>query len=257
MIYGKLPVVFLSTIASEKNGSTNSVIASWILDHMDEVRGMGIRELAARCHVGSGSVSRFCKEIGLEDFAELKEMLQSSEFYFETYSRSQTPAGRVKDYGQKVKQCIDMVTTSLSMRTLTALCDDLTRYEEVAVFGLLKAETAAWNLQSDLLMLGKKVYTHMSYAEQIRYIQSAGDDTLILIFSYTGSYFEYQKEPISWDKRNHPKVWMVTGKKPENDRYVDRILEFASMQDQSSHPYQLQYIAGLIAQEYASRVLED
>ena len=44
MIYGKLPVVFLSVIASEKAGSTNSMIASYILDHMDEVKNLGIRD---------------------------------------------------------------------------------------------------------------------------------------------------------------------------------------------------------------------
>ena len=37
MIYGKLPVVFLSVVASEKSGSTNSAIASYILEHIDEV----------------------------------------------------------------------------------------------------------------------------------------------------------------------------------------------------------------------------
>ena len=36
MIYDKLPIVFLSTIASEKKDSTNSQIASYILDHLDE-----------------------------------------------------------------------------------------------------------------------------------------------------------------------------------------------------------------------------
>ena len=46
MIYGKLPVVFLSTIASEKNGSINSVIASYILDHLDELQDMGIKDIA-------------------------------------------------------------------------------------------------------------------------------------------------------------------------------------------------------------------
>ena len=46
MIYGKLPVVFLSVIASEKAGSTNSMIASYILEHMDEGKDLGIREMA-------------------------------------------------------------------------------------------------------------------------------------------------------------------------------------------------------------------
>ena len=51
MIYGKLPVSFLMALASEKNGSTNSAIAQTLLENLDAVRGMGIRELAAFCHV--------------------------------------------------------------------------------------------------------------------------------------------------------------------------------------------------------------
>ena len=86
MIYGKLPVVFLSVIASEKSGSTNSSIASYILEHMDEVKDTGIKELARRCHVGTGSVSRFCRDIGLRDFVELRELLQSTDENFQPYS---------------------------------------------------------------------------------------------------------------------------------------------------------------------------
>lgn len=36
MIYSKLPVVFLNTIASEKQGSTNGEIASYIITRMRE-----------------------------------------------------------------------------------------------------------------------------------------------------------------------------------------------------------------------------
>ena len=86
MIYGKLPVVFLSVMATEKKGSTNSVIASYILEHMEDMRDLGIKELAARCHVGLGSVSRFCREIGLQDFVELKELLWSAEMNYQVCS---------------------------------------------------------------------------------------------------------------------------------------------------------------------------
>ena len=63
MIYGKLPVVFLSTIASEKNGSTNCVIATYILEHLDEMQDIGIKEIAKKFNVAVSSISRFCKEI--------------------------------------------------------------------------------------------------------------------------------------------------------------------------------------------------
>ena len=34
MLYGKLPIVFLSTLASEKKDSTNSQIATYLLNHL-------------------------------------------------------------------------------------------------------------------------------------------------------------------------------------------------------------------------------
>lgn len=253
MIYGKLPVVFLSVIASEKAGSTNSMIASYILDHMDEVKDLGIREMAERCHVGLGSVSRFCKDVGLRDFVELRELLRSTEMNFEIHPQERDMENPSAVYGARVTGSVNMVTKTISRHKLAALCQDLKTYDKAAAFGLLKAECAAISLQGDLLMLGKQVYTNVSYDQQIDYIQQAGKDCLILIFSYTGAYFEYHREGFfqGRDKKDWPKIWMVSGRQKIVPKYVANVLDFQSPQDQAGHPYQLLYAAGLIAQEYA------
>ena len=252
MIYGKLPVVFLSVMASEKSGSTNSIIADYILNHMDEVKELGIKEIAERCHVGAGSVSRFCRDIGLRDFVELRELLNTTDDSFESHSSQESPKERALEYGKKVKHSIDLVTKTLLTQRLQELCRDLRQYEKVALFGLLKAESAAIHLQGDLWMLGKHVYTNVSYDQQIEYIRQAGNDSLILIFSYTGAYFDYQKENLfkSREKRELPRIWMISGRRKVFPEYVARTLDFQSLQDQAGHPYQLLYVAGLIAQEY-------
>lgn len=77
MIYDKLPIVFLSTITSEKNGSTNCVIATYILEHLKEMQNMGIKDIAKRCNVAVSSISRFCKEIGLSVYDGWREPLCS------------------------------------------------------------------------------------------------------------------------------------------------------------------------------------
>ncbi len=78
MLYDKLPIVFLSTLASEKKDSTNSQIASYLLNHLEEIKDIGIQDMAKECHVAMSSISRFCKEIGLHDFNELRELLVST-----------------------------------------------------------------------------------------------------------------------------------------------------------------------------------
>lgn len=117
--------------------------------------------------------------------------------------------------------------------------------------GLLEAGAVALNLQGDLLMLGKQVYTNISYSQQMQYLLSASKEDLILIFSYTGSYFDYQELTYSERKRlSAPRIWMVCGSDRTLPPFVDQAIRFRSRQDQISHPYQLQFVAGLIAQEY-------
>ena len=251
MIYSKLPVVFLSTIASEKNGSTNCMIASYILDHLNEVQNMGIRDIAEKCHVAMSSISRFCKEIGLRDYAELKELLNCPQLYFEEQSHSQSFEQRMHDYCQKITESICMVEKTIDKTQMLKLCQDMHQYQKVALFGLLKAGSVAMNLQSDLLMLGKQVYTNISYSQQLDYIVHSDKDDLIVIFSYTGSYFDYQDLRELKKKLYAPKIWMISSHIEKYPDFVDEVLSFESLQDQGSHPYQLQFVASLIAQEYA------
>lgn len=253
MIYDKLPIVFLSTIASEKRDSTNSQIASYILDHLNQLQSIGIKEMASECNVAVSSISRFCKEIGLRDFAELKELLLSTDLYFEEHSKLETKEDRLHDYSTKVKDSIEMVEKSIDMNAISDLSDDIDQYERVAVFGLLKAGAVSLNLQGDLLMLGKQVYTNVSYTQQIQYILSADENDLIIIFSYTGSYFDYQNLRGLRSSLKKPKIWFISSERNRYPSFIKRLITFKSLQDQNSHPYQLQFIAGLIAQEYSRK----
>ena len=49
-----------------------------------------------------------------------------------------------------------MVEKSIDMQQIDALCKEIQKYQQVGIFGLLKAEAEAYNLQSELLMIRKK-----------------------------------------------------------------------------------------------------
>ena len=82
-------------------------------------------------------------------------------------------------------------------------------------------------------------------------IITADENDLIIIFSYTGSYFDYQNLRALKKKLNAPKIWMISGDKKNYPSFVDEVISFESLQDQAGHPYQLQFVASLIAQEYS------
>ena len=254
MLYGKLPIVFLSTLASEKKDSTNSQIATYLLNHLDGIKDIGIQEMAKECSVAMSSISRFCKEIGLNDFNELRELLITTNMTFEQYSTSSKAKDRLKEYSSKVKESITMVEKSIDIQQIDALCKEIQKYEQVGIFGLLKAGAVAFNLQSDLLMLGKQTYSNISYKQQLQYISSTNEDDLLIIFSYTGSYFDYPDIRTLKNQLKKPQIWLISSKQERDPEFIDHVITFDSKQDQNSHPYQLQFIASLIAQEYARRI---
>lgn len=159
---------------------------------------------------------------------------------FEQYSSSSKAKNRLEEYSLKVKESITMVEKSIDMQQINALCKEIQKYQQVGIFGLL--------------MLGKQTYSHISYKQQLQYISSTNEDDLLIIFSYTGCYFDYTDIRTLKNKLKKPQIWLISSKKESYPDFIDHVITFDSKQDQNSHPYQLQFIASLIAQEYARRI---
>ena len=73
----------------------------------------------------------------------------------------------------------------------------------------------------------------------------------MIIFSYTGYYFDYPDIRTLKNKLKKPQIWLISSKQENYPDFIDHVITFDSKRDQNSHPYQLQFIASLIAQEYA------
>lgn len=253
MIYDTLPVALLTSLAVERQGSTNGHIARYLLAHVDELNDLSVKGLASACSVGTGSISRFCREVGFESFGALRQALLDSRRSFQRTSDASSFRERADEHARQLSDGLLRVARSVDERMLAALVDDLCTYERVSTYGLLKAQAAAIDLQVDLLMLGKVVDTCTSYAEQLDRIASAGRDELIVIFSYTGSYFDEHDLSDALRRIDRPRIWMVCGSRRQLPAYVTGCLAFESDGSQLGHPYQLELVAGLIAQEYARR----
>ena len=259
MFYGKLPIVFLSEMVSSRQDSTNGRIAAYILEHLDEIKDSSIRDLAAKTYVSISSISRFCRDIGLNDFTELKELVASTSLNFEVCSQAASPQEQKEDYVAAVQESLEKVRGSLDMELLYRLAQDIRAYKNVAIFGMLKAETVAMNLQSDLTMLGKISTTKLRFSEQSNYLKEAGPDDLIIIFSFTGIYYDYGM-PKNYEatRSKRPKLYFITSDpNAKNNPAYDEVIWFDSLQNQAAHPYQLQLIGSLIAQCYAHLIQEE
>lgn len=249
MIYGKLAVAVLSTLASSEDGSTNCQIARYLLSHPRAAQ-LSIGELAAECYVSASTISRFCREIGLADFSELRALMRDKRWSYERLPVADT-ARRNALLVESVKASLDRTAASVDNAKLMALCGDIAAYDRVAAFGLLKAGAAAQNLQADLLLMGRIIETKIPFAQQAAYLSRAGSDTLVIIFSYSGIYFDtyFSRLPTPDQK---PRIVLITGgNNIKRSPLVDDVIAFDSNLGQLAHPYQLLLVSSMIAQGVA------
>lgn len=251
MIYGKLPIVLLSALASQADDTTECRIATYILRNEQEAACLNIVQLAEKCHVSVSSISRFCRSIGLGDYAELRALISEWDRFFIPDSLDDRPAARMDETFRLVHEGIERLHRSIDPEQIRILGRKIDAYEHIYLLGLLKAGTAAQALQADLLLLGKNTVCKVAFAQQLECMRQATYRDLILIFSYSGIYFDYLTGPMPQGlSRAH--VVLITGNKNVSPHAcVDQVIAFDSMMDQASHPFQMQAVARLIAQEYA------
>ncbi|WRK53521.1 hypothetical protein SD457_26580 [Coprobacillaceae bacterium CR2/5/TPMF4] len=70
-----LVIILLSTINSEPKDSNNYKIAKYLLENLHTLEDLSISDLANNCFVSNSSISRFCKEIGLDNYNTLKSQI--------------------------------------------------------------------------------------------------------------------------------------------------------------------------------------
>ncbi len=253
MIYDKLPVALLSALAAEREGTTNAVIAQYLVTHADRLQDASVKGVAAACNVGVGSVSRFCRDTGFSGFEELRSALTAASRSFEVAPGEGPFPVRAQEHAGQVGSALQRVAATIDQKALGLLVDDLASHERIFACGMLKAQAAAVDLQVDLLMLGRYVETSVSYADQLDHIARAGRDELVVVFSYTGSYFEARDLSGALARVDRPRVWLVAGERRPQPSYVYGCLAFESDGNQLAHPFQLEMAAALITQEYARR----
>lgn len=251
-------IMLISTMNSEPFNSNNYRIAKHLLEHIYALEDISIGELAKQCYVSNSSISRFCKDIGLDDFNDLKRQIAKyhviksrvkEKFDFENADEEKP----VESFIDSVIKNLNLLKYSLHKDDISDLVEDIYNYKYVAAFGYLQSQSVALDLQYDLQTSGKHIHTSMKYTEQLEYFESADEEHLIIIFSLSGSYFQrsLQRKNAIKKHKHKPKIYLITANEQVDLPFVDEYIRYKSGTGYTSHPYAMIAIAGLISYNYA------
>lgn len=256
-----LMIILLSTLNGEPKDSNNYRIAKYIIEHIHEMENCTLSSLAEKCYVSNSSISRFCRDIGLGDFNELRTQLArfplsylhaKDKFNFLEFDEQSMSRSFILSIMDNLNALME--TSHLDER-IDQLTDEILNYQSVAAFGYMNSENVALNLQYNLQTNAKPLFTSIKFINQTEYIASADENTLIIIFSESGSYFNraFKRENPFHTIGKKPRIWMITSSKEPHQAYIDEYIIYNSRNDFASHPYPLEIIADLIAISFARK----
>ncbi len=253
-----LAIILLSLINSEVHETNNYKIAKYILENINDLESCSITELAKKCYVSNSSISRFCRDIGLKDYNDLKNQIAkyqvSHEIAIQKFNYSgMNEAAPMLRYVDAVIAHLELLKNNLDEQSIIELVHDIDRYESVAAFGYLQSETVALNLQFDLQTSRKVIFTCMPFANQVEYIKEANEKNLIIIFSSSGTYFQraFARTALFKNKEHKPKIYMITSNPTITIPYIDHYIRYQGDSNYASHPYPLLVIADMICFQYS------
>lgn len=245
--------------------STDYHLAMTLLLNFYSLHELSIGEVANLCNVSKSTISKFIRRLNFEDYADFKASATFKENrYGFNLNYNQNIAEYIEKFGyESYLECIykdiKSILTPKNTESIENLAKDLSEYKKVASFGLLFSEVGALDLQMKLAYNGKFILTNLDDVKQDTFIKKADENTLIIIYSNSGSYIQrYQLSEFQERKdysKIRAKIVLITGnEKMEVHPAVDNVIIFKHNSEIQTHSIIYPLLNDKIVNEYRKLV---
>ena len=166
-------------INNHNSEDINYNIASFIVNNIEKAPYYNITELSKLCFVSQATVSRFIKKLGYADYNDFKEECL---IYIEQIKNNMD--NNYTDINL-LNEDLKLLYSKIDNIDINNIASIINNYDKIYVSGLNYCYLMAQYFQMECYPFGKIVKV-IGYNEEI---QNIGSDSLLLIFTTTGNYF--------------------------------------------------------------------
>ncbi|WP_249028968.1 MurR/RpiR family transcriptional regulator [Tannockella kyphosi] len=209
-------IIFLDT-TSELD--TNYAIAWYMAHNFQKVSTMGISQLAQECYVSAATISRFCRSLGYENFAHLKQECYTFSSQSKKFNNlidmpfdlmKENPLETTNQYAKKVAECMQDMSRYFDWNVADRILEAIHDHENIAFFGTQFSHSAALHLQTDLLMLEKFTLAHMEPERQLECAKNLTEDSIAVVITVNGYYTNASSKILQHLKKSNAKIILIT-----------------------------------------------
>lgn len=178
----------LTILNRNDEGSSESNLSRYMLEHLHELDHLSIYKIAEDCYLSRSSVQRFIRTLGYDSFTSLKAALPETERHqrafidyadhtdYATYLASELNA-MASDINET---CVECGLEPFALRIHEA--------DEVIILTAEDSSSAARTFQQAMLSIGKLIRLMTSSAISLSPLFRLSDDALLIVCSTTGNY---------------------------------------------------------------------
>ncbi len=173
-------------------------LADIVLADVDAAASGSIVELAARADISPPTVTRFCRRLGCQSFAEFKVRLARSRFLAERYLVPPAGPQTAIDIARHIVNCAQSTLygffESLDPKQLELAADKIVASSYVLSFGSGGASSmSAGEFETRLFRLGLMVTSSVDHQGQLMRAAAAPKGTVVVGFSTSGRNLELKR----------------------------------------------------------------
>ena len=266
---GLLIIRLLSIINTEKLDSIMFHIANTLLDNYALISEKSISEMAQIANVSKSTMSKFARQIGFDDYYDLKdnagfvENRFGNELNYLTNIHSKLEDNQIAAYFQAIQKDIETLEKTISKEAINRFANYLREYQKIGAFGLLFSESAAIDFQYKLAYKGKFIRTFQNELRQHEYIRNADEETLLIVFTNSGNYLRKEQLRVGTPDKNlfsHSKGKIIAISSDERVTqlpYVADTILFPHVTDFQTHQFLFQIVMDLIVAKYGQLMNEE
>ena len=181
-------------LQAEKGDFTRSeqALTDIVLADVDSILKMSIVDLAAQADVSPPTVTRFCRRLGCDSYADFKVRLAQSRFVGQRYFAPPTGPSSVREIAQSVVNGIQSTIYEtfdhLDFDALDRAADAIVKAGFVVSFGSGGSSSMiAVETEARLFRLGIKIAASIDHQAQMMRVAAAPADTAVIAFSLSGN----------------------------------------------------------------------
>jgi DNA-binding MurR/RpiR family transcriptional regulator len=187
-------------LQTEKDAFTRSerALTDIVLADVDSVLKMSIVDLAAHADVSPPTVTRFCRRLGCDSYADFKVRLAQSRFVGQRYFAPTSGPTSVPEIAQSVVNGIQSIIyetfDDLDFNAVERAAESIVKSNFVLSFGSGGASSMmAGEVEARLFRLGLKVASTEDHQLQLMRVAAAPPGTVIVAFSMSGNNAQLAK----------------------------------------------------------------